>query len=224
MGKQSAALRAAVAAAAKKPASKKPASKKPAAKKPAAAAAAAKTTKKNKSSIGRNQGGGDRKQWKFLDAASRKVSQYYKWTLCGDSPEWMPLDSSIFSYLIEAIQLICNATGHRKRAKLSTDQIKYSFATHGDAEGTLTEAWFSGSVSDELIIQDIEKVERALVMVIERQGTIVKELNRVRKGHRKDASTLALKKMLPKPAYEGMQEQLKSFRGMSGSRRSGSRR
>jgi hypothetical protein len=27
------------------------------------------------------------RQWKFLDAASRKVSQYYKWTLCGDSPE-----------------------------------------------------------------------------------------------------------------------------------------
>ena len=34
------------------------------------------------------------------------------------------------------------------------------------------------------------------------------QVNRVRKGHRKDASTLALKKMLPKPAYEGMKEQL----------------
>ena len=54
------------------------------------------------------------RQWRFQGATNRKVSKYYRNSLAGDSPELMPLDSSVFSYLVEGVSKHVISTAHRQ--------------------------------------------------------------------------------------------------------------
>ena len=54
------------------------------------------------------------RQWRFQGETNRKVSKYYRDSTAGDSPELMPLDSSLFNDLIEGVHRAVCSTSHRK--------------------------------------------------------------------------------------------------------------
>ena len=59
------------------------------------------------------------------------------------------------------------------------------------------------------------RVLHALITIIEHSGTVVADLDN-RKGHRKDASRLELGGKLIPEAAAALDEQLKTFEGLSG--------
>eukprot|EP01050_Picozoa_sp_SAG11_P022140 SAG11_NODE_4107_length_2062_cov_3.650535_1_plen_113_part_00 len=78
---------------------------------------------------------------------NEKVTEYYKDALFGDSPEMMPLDSSLFNDLIEAIgKNVCATVG-------LPEGERHTMATPDAAWDTICEAWkIEGGVSSRRII------------------------------------------------------------------------
>ena len=72
-----------------------------------------------------------------------------------------------------------------------------------------------GPVTSELIIKDIDRVRTSIIKIIEKRGTVVRELDN-RKGHRKDAVRSQLTEQLTPEALAGLEEQLAASDGMSG--------
>ena len=122
------------------------------------------------------------------------MSHYYRNSTAGDSPELMPLDSHIFSYLVEGIRCYVIATAHRENG-----QFKYKFGTPQEVKETMFAVWDAdnvggeGHVTSERIIRDIDRVRSSIITIIEHSGIVVHELD-VRHGYRKD--NLSENKML----------------------------
>ena len=117
------------------------------------------------------------RQWMARGETNAKVGRY-KNKLMGDSPELMPLDSSLFSDLIEGIALHVVAT-----AKLPKGE-KYSMGTPDEAWRTMIEVWMTAVPSPGRIVQDIDRFSTALDRIIAVMGCYVEELDCCH-GHRK---------------------------------------
>ena len=159
------------------------------------------------------------RQYRAVGFTNDTLTPYYKNKLMGDSPELMPLDSSLFNDLIEAIAKHVTATYH---IPLPTKEVpqpnKYSMATPELAWATMTELWNSdGIISESRIFQDCDKFEAALDAIIAVQGTIVESMNN-RNGHRAVAAKLnreSFEEKLTPQAMAGMKDQMKMWEGIS---------
>ena len=110
------------------------------------------------------------------------------------------------------------STSHRK--KDGSDGFKFYFGTPAQAWETMYKCWChkgQGAVNSKRIIEDIDRVKHALITIIEHSGTVVPDLDN-RKGHRKDASRLELGGKLIPEAAAALDEQLKTFKGLSGAK------
>ena len=110
------------------------------------------------------------------------------------------------------------STSHRRMD--GSDGFKFYFGTPAQAWDTMYRCLChkgQGAVSSKRIIKDIDRVKHALITIIEHSGTVVSDLDN-RKGHRKDASRLELGGKLIPEAAAALNEQLKTFKGLSGSR------
>ena len=94
----------------------------------------------------------------------------------GDSPELMPLDSSLFSDHIENVARLVVYT-----AKLPVEK-RYIFGTPGEAWRTIVTAW--SQLSKERIIQDVGRFSGVLDAIIAADGTYVADKD-LRNGHRR---------------------------------------
>ena len=144
------------------------------------------------------------------------MSHYYRNSTAGDSPELMPLDSHIFSYLVEGIRCYVIATAHRENG-----QFKYKFGTPQEVKETMFAVWDAdnvvgeGHITSERIIRDIDRVRSSIITIIEHSGIVVHELD-VRHGVRKDNLSENKVQYLSPEAQKGLQEQLAAARGISG--------
>ena len=136
----------------------------------------------------------------------------------GDSPELMPLDSSLFNDLIEAIAKHVTATYHLPLpTKEQPQPNKYSMATPELAWRCMTELFMSNVIARERVFQDIDKFEAALNAIIEARGIIVESLNN-RNGHRAAAARLTqhgLHNKLTSKGVEGLKAQMEMWDGLS---------
>ena len=97
--------------------------------------------------------------------------------LMGDSPELMPLDSSLFNDLIEGVALHVVGTTTLPKGE------RYSMGLPDDAWRTMCEVW-SRAPSSERIIEDIDRFKKAVEKIIAAEGCYVEEYD-ARHGHRK---------------------------------------
>ena len=155
------------------------------------------------------------RQWKASGDTNEKNAKRYNNKLMGDSPELMPLDSSLLGDLIEAIALNVVATGTHNQGE------RYSMGTPNEAWRTMSEVW-EQSPTEERIIQDIDRFRVALKKNIAAEGTYVEEYDG-RKGHRK-ATQKAIKGgslimtpggVLADRALEGLQELISTWNGLT---------
>ena len=160
------------------------------------------------------------RQWMADEITNGKVHGRYKNRLMGDSPELMPLDSSLFNDLIEGIAINVVATGSMKRGR------RYSMGLPDEAWRTITSVWET-TPSSRRITQDIERFRTALDRIIEANGAYVEEYD-CRHGHRKATQKAVLGgalKMnaegnLTDQALEGMKELETSWEGLTQSQTS----
>ena len=104
---------------------------------------------------------------------------------------------------------------HEGEGKLSAADPKKLWAT-------MLQVWDyehtdRGFVTEERIINDIDKVAQAICQVIAHSGTVVKALDK-RNGHRKVASRLFLAGKLLPQAAAALRDQYKMWEGLSGPR------
>jgi hypothetical protein len=133
----------------------------------------------------------------------------------GDSPELMPLDSSLFNDLIEGIGSNVCATGAMERG------MGYSMGTPNDAWKAMTAVWKT-TPSSARIVEDVDRFLIALERIIEEEGAYVEEFD-ARKGHRRatqktikgGALFLTAGGCLTPTAMEAMRELLKSWEGLT---------
>ena len=112
-----------------------------------------------------------------MRATNDLVVRYYKDRLMGDSPELMPLDSSLFNDFIEGIAMNVVATGLMERG------IKYSMGLPDDAWRTMCAVWETTPTSCR-IMQDIDRFSKALDNIIAAEGSYMEEYDG-RHGHRR---------------------------------------
>jgi len=94
----------------------------------------------------------------------------------GDNPELMPLNSSLFNDLIEAIGNNFSATGEMEKG------TGYSTGIPNEAWWAMTEIWKT-TPSSARIVQDVDRFRVTLERIIEEEGAYVEECD-ARKGHR----------------------------------------
>ena len=94
----------------------------------------------------------------------------------GDSPELMPLDSSLFRDLIQKVAWLVVST------KNEMGDGRYSMAMPDETWETMVDVW--ELVPEARIMQDIWRFRSALEAIIAAKGCYVKEMD-LRKGHRK---------------------------------------
>ena len=110
---------------------------------------------------------------------------------------------------------MCKGWGSRWTAPTGS---KFYFGTPAQAWDTMYKCWNhagQGAVSSKHIIEDIDRVLHALITIIEHSGTVLANLDK-RKGHRKEASRLELGGKLIPEAAAALDDQLKTFEGLSG--------
>ena len=147
-----------------------------------------------------------------------KLTKYYIDKLMGDSPELMPLDSSLFNDLIEMIaRHVCSTfhVPHREKGADVTSTSKYSMATPADAWRCMSTIVMQ--LPSERIIQDIDKWAKAIDMIIGEDGCIVPDLD-LRNGHRKASARIARGGNLLPHAVTAMAEQVLTWDQLSGAR------
>ena len=106
------------------------------------------------------------RQWMANDLTNGKIHGRYRNRLMGDSPELMPLDSSLFNDLIKGIALNIVATGSIGRGR------RYSMGLPVNAWRTMTAVWET-TPSSCRVIQDIDRFGKALDCIIEAKGSYV---------------------------------------------------
>ena len=116
------------------------------------------------------------RQWRANSDTDLLIASHYKGKLMGDSPELMPLDSSLFSDQIEKVAGLVVST-----ASLPNDE-KYSMATPDKAWRTMVDAWTQ--VPEHRIVQDIDRFGLALGAIITAKGAYVSDCD-LRNGHRR---------------------------------------
>ena len=116
------------------------------------------------------------RQWRANSDTNLLIANHYRGKLMGDSPELMPLDSSLFSDQIEKVAELVVST-----ASLPDDE-KYSMATPDRAWRTMVDAWTR--VPEHRILQDIDRFRSALDAIIAAKGAYVEDAD-LRNGHRK---------------------------------------
>jgi hypothetical protein len=171
----------------------------------------------------KSKGFGDR-QWRAsrstndaIKAAGDKTN-YYVDSLMGDTPEAMPLDSSLFNDLIEANGKAVISTRLEHVTKKDGGK-KYTMSDPENAWITMCDMWTSCAIKPQRIIDDITKLRIAFDKIIEASGTIVEELDN-RNGHRKVASRICLGGMLHPECEAAMRAQVATWAGLSGPRAS----
>ena len=101
----------------------------------------------------------------------------------GDSHKLMPLDSSLFNYLIEEIAMdVVSTTGRSK-------EMRYSKVTPDSAWRKIVEVW-EKSPKEFRVIQDVDRFATADEIIINEEGAYVDKFG-VRHGHRKATQRLA---------------------------------
>ena len=115
------------------------------------------------------------RQWRARGDTNDKVSAWYRNKLMGDSPELMPLDSSLFSDLIEKVAWLVISTGKLEKGE------KYSMATPDEAWRTMVAAW--ELVETGRIVADVSRFTAALDAIIAAKGAYVSDYD-LRNGHR----------------------------------------
>ena len=111
------------------------------------------------------------------------VGTRYEGTLPGDSPEYMPLDSNLFSDLESAVRW--NVAGTRHLPRDDPDPNRFDLTTPKSAWSAVSRTW-SYAPTSQRIVQDIERVFEAIDMVVEARGIAVDfdDLRQVRHGRR----------------------------------------
>ena len=122
----------------------------------------------------RERGFADR-QWRANDDTDLLIAGHYRGKLMGDSPELMPLDSSLFSDLIEKVAWLVVSTA-------ALVEEKYSMATPNEAWRTMVAAWTQ--VPEKRIVDDIDRFAVALGAIITAKGAYVSDCD-LRNGHRR---------------------------------------
>ena len=115
------------------------------------------------------------RQWRARGETNTLIAASYKNKLMGDSPELMPLDSSLFSDLIEKVAWLVVST-----SKLS-GAARYRMGTPDEAWRTMVAAW--ELIPEDRIGRDIAKFESALDAIIAAKGAYVADFD-LRSGHR----------------------------------------
>ena len=148
------------------------------------------------------------RQWKAAGDTNNHISKYYQGSLMGDSPELMPLDSSLFNELINGVHTHVLTT----RLLPIGAAGKFEMSTPKKAWKTMVEVWdyenSTGAVPSSSILRDIDRFATAVCKIIKKQGTIVTELDN-RNGHRKVASRMFIGGRLCQKAKAALREQLK---------------
>ena len=120
------------------------------------------------------------RQWRADDTINAQINRRYRNRLMGDSPELMPLDSSLFGDLIEKVAWLVVATGQM-------GDNKYSMATPDKAWKTMVDAW--ELVPEARIRQDVGRFVTALDAIIAAEGAYVADMD-LRNGHRREMQRL----------------------------------
>ena len=115
------------------------------------------------------------RQWRARGGTNDRVAAYYKDRLMGDSPELMPLDSSLFGDLIEKVAYLVVSTAS------NAGEDRFSMGTPDEAWRAMTAAW--ELVPDERIVQDIGRFRSAVATIIAAKGAYVEAAD-LRNGHR----------------------------------------
>ncbi len=116
------------------------------------------------------------RQWRARGATNDFLPPYYRDKLMSDSPELMPLDSSLFGDLVEKVAELVTLT------VLLSEEEKYSMATPDKAWRTMVDAWTQ--VPESRIIEDVDKFVVAIDAIIAAEGCYVSDKD-LRNGHRK---------------------------------------
>ena len=116
------------------------------------------------------------RQWRARGGTNDLVADGYKDGLMGDSPELMPLDSSLFGDLIEKVALLVVSTAH-----MEGDE-KYTMATPDEVWRTMVAAW--ELIPEERIREDIGRFRSAVNAIVAADGAYVEDRD-LRDGHRK---------------------------------------
>ena len=87
----------------------------------------------------------------------------------GDSPELMPLDTSIFADLMRAIHYHVART----RCFRSDSKYKFSVATPLKVESVVSRLWNKDAIPIARINQDIERVAEAMKVIVSQRGVVV---------------------------------------------------
>lgn len=116
------------------------------------------------------------RQWRARGATNDLVAPHYRNCLMGDSPELMPLDSSLFGDLIQKVAWLVVTTGHME------GDDRYTMGTPDEAWRAMVDAW--DLVPEERIRQDIGRFPSALKTIIAAKGAYVKDCD-LRDGHRR---------------------------------------
>ena len=119
--------------------------------------------------------GMEHRQWRARGPTNNLIARYYRDKLMGDSPELMPLDSTLFGDQIEWVAWLVVST-----AMLPVKE-QYSMATPDEAWRTMVDAWTQ--VPESRIVDDIDRFTLALNAIIEAKGAYVADMD-LRKGHR----------------------------------------
>ena len=104
----------------------------------------------------------------LLFAFTQPYPHRYEGKLTGDTPEFMPLDSNLFSDLETAISWNVAAT----RCLPRDDPNRFSLATPAECWRSCTHTW-EYAPSSERIVEDIHRVFEAIDVVVEARGGAV---------------------------------------------------
>jgi hypothetical protein len=160
------------------------------------------------------QGFADR-QWRSNGETDLLIANHYRGKLMGDSPELMPLDSSLFSDQIEKVAWLVVST-----AALSEEE-RYSMATPNQAWRTMVAAW--SQVPEKRILEDIDRFVAALDSIIAAKGAYVSDKD-LRNGHRRLMQRLVRARTRAEDGvhvatterlHKGLEEVKKSWAGMT---------
>ena len=116
------------------------------------------------------------RQWRARGETNAAVHRRFKDKLMGDSPELMPLDSSLFGDQIEKVAWLVMMTAALEKEK------RFSMGTPDEAWRTMVAAW--DLVPEARIAEDIERFVTALEAIIAAKGAYVEDMD-LRNGHRK---------------------------------------
>jgi len=118
------------------------------------------------------------RQWRAWGKVN-KGTRYHR-RLVGNRPELMPLDAHLNSDLKhEARKLVISTSGHLDEG----DERRFGYGTPDALSKTLIHAW-QHKVTSSRIVEDIERIPRALDAIIEAKGGLVPDC-KLRSGRRK---------------------------------------